>query len=328
MKRNIKYLMVSFALMFVLGACSSEEDSSETSFPTGNLEIVAPASPGGGWDSTARAVEKAIDDEGLVDENLQVVNKPGGNGEVGWQYIKDKDGHHLAMSSSLIMTNELLGQSELTYEDFTPLAMMTTEWVAFAVSEDSPFDTGEEMMEQLKEDPSSLKIGTSPGLGSNHHLAFIEAAQEYGVDISKLNFVIFDSGGDEVTNLLGGHIDVATHTVSTFREQHEADKLKIIAVASEEPIEGLDDVPTWKEQGIDVVFPHFRGIIGPPDMSEEAINYWDDVLSKVSESDDWNEILQNNEWDSFYKDSAETKEFLAEQTPKYEKLIKDSGLNE
>jgi len=319
-----RLLALSVILIVALFGCSSGSDGD--AFPTKDLEIVAPASPGGGWDTTARAIQKSLSDEDLIDKTLQVNNKPGGNGEVGWQYLKDKDAHHLAMSSSLIVTNNLLGQSDLTYEDFTPLSIMTTEWVAFAVPEDSPFESGVEIMEQLKEDPTSLNIGTSPGLGSNHHLAFVQAAKEFGVDIPQLNFTIFESGGDEVTSLLGGHIDVATHTVSTFRELHEAGDLRIVAIASEDKVEGLEDVNTWLDEGVDVVFPHWRGLIGPADMSEEEIAYWDEKLSKLAESDSWKQILENNEWESYYKDSEETSEFLKEQVTKYEELINDSGL--
>lgn len=322
----MKKILITLSLFFVftvLIGCSSDEDAS---FPSKNIEIIAPASPGGGWDTTARAVQKSLTDDNIIEKSIQVNNKPGGNGEVGWQYLKSKDAHHLAMSSSLLVTNNLLGQSELTYEDFTPLAIMTTEWVAFAVPGDSPYENGVEVMEQLKEDPKSLKIGTSPGLGSNHHLAFIQAAKEFGVDIPKIDFVIYESGGDELTSLLGGHIDVATHTVSTFRELHESGDINMIAIASEEKLEGLDDVETWVDQGVDVVFPHWRGIIGPPDMSEEEIAYWDDTLGELSESDGWEQILENNEWDSYYKNSTETKEFLENQVGNYEGLINDSGL--
>src|SRR5699024_1653133 len=114
-----RLLALSVILIVALFGCSSGSDGD--AFPTKVLEIVAPASPGGGWDTTARAIQKSLSDEDLIDKTLQVNNKPGGNGEVGWQYLKDKDAHHLAMSSSLIVTNNLLGQSDLTYEDFTPL---------------------------------------------------------------------------------------------------------------------------------------------------------------------------------------------------------------
>ena len=157
-------IMLSAAL--VLGGCSSGDSSadSDAAYPSKNLEIVAPATPGGGWDTTARAMQNVLDSEGLVESNMNVVNKPGGGGEVGWQYLKGKDGHTISINSSLVIANNLLGQSELTYEDFTPLAVLATEWMTVAVPGDSEIEDGVTMLDQLKEDPKSLKIGVGPAL--------------------------------------------------------------------------------------------------------------------------------------------------------------------
>lgn len=323
MKKTLLFLGMS--LLLVLGACSSA-DSDGDKFPKKNIEFVAPATPGGGWDATARAIQKILKEEKIVDQSMTVVNKPGGSGEVGWQYLSKKDAHTLAIDSSLLVTNNLLGQSDLTYENFTPIATLTTEWISVAVPNDSPYQDAKALMEQLKKDPSSVKIGIAPGLGNNDHLSFVQAAKTYGVDVTKLNFLVYESGGDVVTSLLGGHVDAATMAVSESSEQHIAKKFKVLAVTSEERLEELPDVPTWKEQGVDMVFPHWRGILGPPDMTEEQIAYWDEALSEMVKTDAWKELLENNGWEDFYKDSADTKAFLAEQTTMYQNLIEESGL--
>ncbi|WP_138419572.1 tripartite tricarboxylate transporter substrate-binding protein [Aquibacillus sediminis] len=324
-----KVLLAMFIIVATtLVACSSSSSNQTEEFPTTDIEIVAPASPGGGWDGTARAMQKLFSDENIIEENMNVVNKPGGGGEVGWQYLMDQDAHHFSINSSLLITNNLLGQSDLTYEDFTPLGILTTEWISVAVAPDSEFDSGIDIMDKLKEDPTSLKIAVAPSLGNNDHLAFVQAAKEHGVDVTQLEFMIYDSGGDVVTALLGDHVDVATMSVSEAKEQHEADKLKIVATGSEEPIEGLEEVETWKEQGIDMVFPHWRGVMGPPDMTEEEIAYWDDRISELVETEAWQDILENNEWQAFYKDSEEAEAFLEEQTANYEELLRDAGLTD
>lgn len=327
LKKLLTY--VGLSSLLILGACSSEGSGAESEeFPNDNIELVAPATPGGGWDATARAMQKILQEEELIDENINVVNKPGGSGEVGWQYLKEKDAHTVAINSSLLITNNLLGQSQLSYEDFTPLAILSTEWVSIAVSNDSPFEDATQLMEQLKEDPSSIKIALAPGLGNNDHLSFVQAAKEYGVDVSKLNILIYESGGDVVTALLGGHVDVATMSVSESKEQHLAGNFKIISVSSDERLEGLEEVPTWQEQGVDMVFPHWRGILGPPDMTEEEIAYYDKVISEMVETEAWKELLKNNEWESFYKNSEDSTEFLKEQTVMYETLLSESGLTD
>lgn len=323
MKKSL--LLLALSLLLVLGACSSASGDDDK-FPNKNIEFVAPATPGGGWDATARAIQKILKEEKIVDQSMTVVNKPGGSGEVGWQYLSKKDGHSLAINSSLLITNNLLGQSDLTYEKFTPIATLTTEWISVAVPNNSPYKTAGELMEQLKKDPSSVKIGIAPGLGNNDHLSFVQAAKTYGVDVTKLNFLVYESGGDVVTSLLGGHVDAATMAVSESAEQHNANKFKVLAVTSDERLDELPEVPTWKEQGVDMVFPHWRGILGPPDMTEEQIAYWDKVLSEMVETDAWKELLENNGWEDFYKDSSASKTFLAEQTKMYTDLIEQSGL--
>ena len=323
MRKLFGLLTLSAAL--VLGACSSG-DSGNQEFPTKNIELVAPASPGGGYDATSRAIQKILTDEKIVEKNISVINKPGGNGEVGWTYLQSKDAHSLAINSSLIVTNNVLGASELTYKDMTPLAILTTEWISYAVPPNSPYADAREVMEQLKVDPTSVKIAIAPGLGNNDHLSFIEAAKTYGIDVTKLNFLVYEGGGDVVTALLGGHVDFGVSSLSEFLDQHQADKFKIVAVSSEERIEGLEDVATWKEQGVDMVFPHWRGIVGPPNMTDEQIAYWDGVISKLVETDAWHTLLDNNGWEPYYKNSKETVEFLDGQQSKYEVLIKESGL--
>ncbi|UOQ92396.1 tripartite tricarboxylate transporter substrate binding protein [Halobacillus shinanisalinarum] len=321
-----KFGMIPLLLLLLLMTACSGNASSSQEYPTKNLEIVAPASPGGGWDLTARSLKKVLSGQGLVEENINVINKPGGGGEVGWKYLENQDAHSLAVNSSLVLTNNLLGQSELTYKDFTPIATLATEWQSLAVPKDSKFKSAKEFMEALKKDPSSIKIGVGPGLGNDDHLSIVQAASEYGIDPSKLNFLVYEGGGDVVTALLGGHVDAVTTSLSEVKDQHIADKLEILAVSSEKPIEGIEDVPTWKEQGVDLVFPHWRGLMGPPDMTEEQIAFWDEKLSKMVETEEWKKVLKNNDWEGFYKNSEETKAFLQEQHDLYKQLIEDSGL--
>jgi len=321
----MKKLGILLLLMAILTACSNSA-SGNKEFPSKNIEIVAPASPGGGWDLTARSIQQGLKDNKLVDNNINVINKPGGGGEVGWKYLESKDAHYLAVNSSLLLTNNLLGQSELTHEQFTPLATLATEWISIAVPADSEFTSATEVMEKLKEDPKSLKIGVGPALGNNDHLSFVQAFSEYGGDPSELDFLVYEGGGDVVTALLGNHVDVITTALSEVKDQHLAGKLKILAVSSEERVEELDDVATWKEQGVDMVFPHWRGIMGPPNMTEEEIAYWDEKISELVKTEEWQKVLENNDWDDFYKNSVDTKSFIAEQEESYTELVNESGL--
>ncbi|WP_010651393.1 Bug family tripartite tricarboxylate transporter substrate binding protein [Oceanobacillus massiliensis] len=317
-----KVMLICFVLL--LAACSNTASGDE--FPSKNIEIVAPASPGGGWDLTARSVQKILVDNKLVDANINVMNKPGGGGEVGWTYLEPKDAHHLAINSSLLLTNNLLGTSQLTYNDFTPLAMLATEWQSLAVSADSEYGSLEELMDQLKEDPKSIKVGVGPGLGNDDHLSFVQAVRANGIDPKQIDFLVYEGGGDVVTALLGNHVDVVTTSLSEVKELYQAEDLNILAISSSERLEELQDVPTYQEQGVDMEFPHWRGIMGPADMSDEEVAYWDEKLGEMVQSEEWKEVLENNDWDDFYKNSEDTKAFLDEQQELYKGLVDDSGL--
>lgn len=323
-----KWGIFIIALLITLSACGKQKESSaeKEQFPNETVEIVAPASPGGGWDTTARAVQKIMIDNDLTEQNINVINKPGGGGEVGWQYLKSRSPNTISINSSLLLSNKELGLSDLGTEDFTPIAILATEWISLTASNQSNLDSGKEVMEKLKKDPKSLTIGVAPGLGNNDHLAFVQAAKAYGVDVDKLDFLVYKSGGDLQTALLGGHVDVASTAVSEVKEQHQTGKLKMLAVTSDKPVKGIEDVPTWKDQGIDVVFPHWRGVMGPKDMTPAERKYWDETMNKVVKSDSWQEIRKNNDWENFYKDSEESEKFLKSQQKKYKQLVKDSGL--
>src|SRR5690625_236390 len=327
MRRKTKVLgLVMAGMMGVLAACGNA--SGEAEYPNGNIEIVAPATPGGGWDTTARGIQNTLDENGLVEENMNVTNKPGGGGEVGWQHLSQQDSHAIAINSSLVVTNNLLGQSELTYEDFTPLATLATKWVTVAVPNGSDIESGTDMLDQLLEDPTSLNIAVAPALGNNDHLSFVRVAEEHGVDVSQLEFMIYESGGDVLTALLGGHVDVATMALSESLDQHLNGEIEIIATTADAPIPEDESIPSWQDQGIDYTFPHWRGIMGPADMTEEEIAYWDETFSEMVETEEWQKVLDNNGWQDYYMNSEETKAFLDEQNEMYKDLMKTAGLTE
>ncbi|EGQ0327692.1 tripartite tricarboxylate transporter substrate binding protein [Staphylococcus pseudintermedius] len=326
-----KLVTCFMGLVLILAACTNndKDDKPQTSssqkFPNRTVEIIAPASPGGGWDATARAIQKIMQDEKLTDQNITVVNKPGGGGEVGWQYLSERQPTSIAINSSLLLSNHELDLSDLRHQDFTPIAILATEWISLSASNQSHLSSGKEVMKKLKADPKSLTIGVAPGLGNNDHLAFVQAAKAYGVDVKHLDFLVYKSGGDLETALLGGHVDIASTAVSEVKTQHQAGKLKVLATTSDQRVKGLEDVPTWKEQGLNMVFPHWRGVMGPKNMTKEERAYWNDTMKKVVHSKQWETIRKNKNWDAFYKDSYESEKFLNEQQKKYKQLIQDAG---
>ena len=316
----VALLVVVFA---VAGTASAEWK------PTRTIELIAPANPGGGWDMLCRTIQKALTDEKLVEKNIIVVNKPGGGGATGWNYLKGKkgQGEYLAATSTLIMLNNLLGKSEITYKDVTPIAALQTEWISIAVEQDSPWKTVKDLFDAIKADPSSVPVGVGPTLGNNDHLMFLELAQEFGVDPATIKFIVYPgAGGEIVPAVLGGHVKATSIGLAEVLEQHKAGKMRVIGVSSDQKLDFLPDVASFKEQGVNLVFPHWRGIIGAPDLTPEQVKYWDDVFAKMVQTETWKTLIGNLGWSNFYQNSAEHTAFLEESTKEFDSLLTQIGL--
>ncbi|WP_227937139.1 tripartite tricarboxylate transporter substrate binding protein [Alkalihalobacillus deserti] len=319
----MKLKLLVIALLFMVVGCSSQTGS----FPQKNVELVVPSSAGGGNDRLLRAVQDTLTKEELMEQNIIVANKSGGGGEVAWQHIKkQKDGHSVGLTTSLLLTNYLRDKSDLSYEDLTPIVTLASEWLVLAVNAESGLESLEEVFDQLRENPKSLKLAFGPSLGGDHHLLFLQAAQMSGIDPSELDIVVYEGGGEVTNALLGGHVNVVTHGVAALAEHHEVGSVNILAVSSSERIEELPEVPTFKEAGIDLEFPHWRGIVGPPNMSEEEVKYWEDKFAEMVETETWRTFLKNTGMSNYYKNSAETKEFLEQQNDNARELLQSAKL--
>lgn len=329
MSGNTRTRVALAALFSTLGLAIAAPAAAQGAF-TKPVEIIAPASAGGGWDSTARVLAKALADEKIVTQPITVVNKPGGSGVVGWNYMNQHapDGHFVAMSSTVIHANRLLGRSTMTLADVTPLAMLTTEWHAVVVGNNSPIKTGKDLMAKLKQDPASLSIGIGIGVGNDDYMSFMKAAKAAGVDVTRLKrIVIFPSGKELMVAVLGGHVDVISTGLSEIVEQHRAGKVRIVGISSPKRLPGADaDLPTWNEQGIDGAFGHWRGLFGPKGMSAEQVKAWDDALGKLVKTRAWKEGIAKNGWDDAYMPSAEYKAFLEKEGESFAATFNELGI--
>ncbi|WP_028402024.1 tripartite tricarboxylate transporter substrate binding protein [Ectobacillus panaciterrae] len=311
-------------LVGTITGCSLEKSPGTDKIDIDQVELVAPNVVGAGWDLTARAMQRTLKEEKIFTKPIVVTNKVGGSGDVGWKYTKQQSGHVLAMNSSLLITNHLLGHSKLTYKDFTPIATLAAEWEVVVVSKDSSIGNAKELMEKLKKDKKVIKIGVAPGLGNDDHLAFVQISKAFGINPVELEFFVYENKEKVVNALIDKQINVATLALSEAEKQYKAGKVNILAVSSPKRLKELPEVPTWKEQGIDLVFQHWRGVMGPPNMTEEEIAYWDEAINKMVKTDTWKTILEEKGWNSFYKNSRETKLFLDQKSKMYEELMHDS----
>ncbi|CAG7628427.1 Bug family tripartite tricarboxylate transporter substrate binding protein [Paenibacillus allorhizosphaerae] len=307
------------------GGAASGSSASASKYPEKPLSIVAPSGAGGGWDLTARAIAKTLSDAKLVEKPVTVENKPGGGGAVFMaEYAtKDKkDDYKLFVSSPPILINNLKkeGNSPYGYKDSTPLAQLTKDYGAIAVSANSKYNDLKSLLNDLKADPSKITVAGGSAPGSMDHLVAILPAYKFGVDPKKVKYVSYDGGGEALTALLGGNADVIGTDASSLDQYLKAGKIKVLGIAAPQRLSGsMKDVPTMKEQGVDAEFLIWRGIFGPKEMSADAKKFWDGTLKKLSESEQWKKELQTNNWESDYKSGADFQTYLGQQ----ETLIKD-----
>jgi tripartite-type tricarboxylate transporter receptor subunit TctC len=315
---RIKTLVVITLFVMLLIGCSLEEKQDTMAE---EVTIIAPSSIGGGWDLTARVVKDVLKSEDLIDENIRVVNKIGAGGELGWKYTKQQKDHVLAINSSLLITNHLLGQSKITYKDFTPIATLATEWEAVIVSKDSSISSARSLMGKLKSTPHAYKIGVSPRLGNDDQISFVLASKQAGIDPEELDFFVYENSDQIVEALLNKEIDVATMSLAEAKKFYDLNQVKLLVISSEERLNELPEIPTWSEEGIELVFKHWRGIMGPPNMTKDEIQFWDKTIGKMVKTKKWAQTLQTYMWTDFYKNSSETANYLEEQSKLYEQLM-------
>jgi len=318
---QVRWLGVLFLLLFFLAGCTKDIFNKQEVAEGEQITIVVPSSKGGGWDVTARAMQNILTNKKIINNPIEVINIIGEGGEQGWKYVSGQKGQILAMNSSLIITNHLLGKSQLTYKDFTPLATLASEWEVVVVLKDSEIENAQNLMATLRSNVRSYNVGVSPRLGNNDQLSFVLAAKTAGLHPKELDFYVYENSAEVVDALLRKEIDVATMSLSEAKKYYNGNQINILVISADKRLEGFPEIPTWKEQGFDVVLQHWRGVMGPPGMTANEIAFWDEALSKMTETKEWKQTLKEYNWTSFYNNSEKTHLFLKEQSGYYEKLM-------
>lgn len=297
--------------------------------PKKNVEIVALSGPGGANDIIARAVQRVIQQQKLVEVPVSVISKVGGGGVLAWTYLNQHagDGAYISISPINLMTEHILGASPITYSDVTPIAQLFDEYVAFSVRADSPIQDGRDLARRVRSDPGAVSFAVAAALGGANHIATALAMKAGGADIRKLKFVVFTSGGQSLTAVMGGHVDVAVTPVAGAARQAQGGRLRVIAVTARERLGGaLSTAPTWKEIGVESVFSSPRGVIGPKGLTKEQIAYWEDVLVKVVQTEEWKGDIEKNFWAPNFMKSADSAQYLKAQYGQYRGVLVDLGL--
>ncbi len=261
-----------------------------------NIKMMIPANPGGGWDSTGRALGKAMLDAKAVD-TVQYDNKGGAAGVIGLaQFVNASrgDGNAMMVMGAVMLGGIITSKPAVGLDKVTPIARLTSEYNVFVVPADSPLKTMKDVVEQMKKDPGSVKWGGG-SKGSTEHISASMLAGKVGVDPKKVNYVAFRGGGEATAAILGGNVTVGGSGYSEFAEYIKAGKMRAIGVTSEKRLPGIN-VPTMKESGYDVVLGNWRGVYGAPGITAEQRAALTDIIVKATKSAAWTEALEKNGW--------------------------------
>ena len=291
-----------------------------------NVKMMIPANPGGGWDTTGRALGKALTD-GKVADTVTYDNKGGAAGALGLaQFVNGSkaDPNALMVMGAVMLGGIITGKPPVSLTQATPIARLTSEYNVFVLPANSPMKSMKDVVEQLKKDPGSVKWGGG-SRGSTEHIAAAMIAQQVGADPSKINYVAFRGGGEATAAILGGNVTVGGSGYSEFAEYIDAGKMKAIAVTSEKRLPGID-VPTLKEQGIDVEIGNWRGVYGAPGITAEQRKALTDMVLAALKTPSWQEALKRNAWTPAVMSGPAFEQFVDEQFASLRATMAKSGM--
>ncbi|MBB3331115.1 putative tricarboxylic transport membrane protein [Halomonas campaniensis] len=312
------------ALAGLSGAAQAEEWT-----PTRNIEFIAPANPGGGWDTLVRTTSRVIQEEGLAERSFAAINVPGGGGAVAWAQIARDSGnpHKLFATSPPIILVPLAGTSRYDHTDFTPIARLITDYSIVLVPADSEYQDLNDLFAALEADPG-LSVGGGSAPGSMDHISIAGLASAAGLNAAEVNYIPFSGGGEAMTSLMGGHVEaVITGAGEAAGQLGEGSQLRALGVSAPERMGGpLAEVPTYQEQGIDYTFDIWRGVMGTPDMPAEAVAYYEDLFARMLETDGWQQARDQLGWLDAYQDSEAFGDFLDAQQAQFSGVLGDLGL--
>ncbi len=262
-------------------------------------ECIAPANPGGGWDFTCRQVARILQEIGLEKDLVQVTNLAGAGGGVAYTRVvaeRNTDSNLIVAASSATTTR--LAQNAfagMTADQVRWLGTIGGDPGVIVVAKDSPFQTINDLVEAVKADPSKVVFAGGSAVGGFDHLKVLMMLNRAGfTDARKVKYIGLDGGADAITQTVGGFAQAMTGDISEIQGFLRSGDVRALAVLSEDRVAGFDDIPTAREQGLDMVAMNWRGFYVPKGISDAEFARWTDALSKVAESEQWQKVMADN----------------------------------
>ena len=291
-------------------------------FPEKPVTVICPWAPGGGTDVLLRALSKEA--EKFLGQPITVVNQTGGAGAIGHNAIRAArpDGYTVGMITFELNSLPPQGLVPFTWKNFDPMMRINSDPAALTVRKDAPYNTVRGFLDYAKAHPDEITIGNSAP-GSVWHIAAGLVADKTGI---KVKHVPFDGAAPAVTSLVGGHLTAVAVSVAEVRGQVQAGNLKILGVMSAERDKIFPDVPTFKEQGVDVEFYTWRGLGLPKGVPPAIKAKLTDAFKKAMDTPAFKELAAKASLNLAYQDSADFSKFLDQNYKDVEAVMKRIGL--
>ncbi len=297
--------------------------------PQHAIEIVAGTPPGGGHDRVARALAKTAAAR-LLDVAAEVVNIPGDGARRAWTDHIDKhpgDGHVIGISSPNLISDCLVGSAAYPHDHYTPIAILVTEYIAFAVSSDSPLKTGADLLARLGRQPAQTVVALATALGNPNHVALAKLTRQAGGDVNAPALRVFNTALDAVAEVAAGRADGCAVTAASVLKELSAGRVRVLAISSPARLTGsFADAPPWQEQGADCVIGVLRGVTGPAGLAPEMITYWHGVLRAAILEPASHAELARLSWSPAYCDGEALRALLAQEGAETAAVLSELGL--
>ncbi len=294
-------------------------------------ECIAPANPGGGWDFTCRQIGKILYDIGQVEAPVQVTNMAGGGGGVAFSAVVNErnDDPDLIVAASQATATRLAQNAYAghTADQVRFVGAIGADPGVIVVGKDSEYQSLEDLMNAIKENPGDISFAGGSAAGGFDHLKVLQLAKAAGIDdVRAIKYIGVDGGADAVTQTVGGFTDGMTGDMSEIVGFIQSGDVRALAVLTEERVPGFEDIPTAKEQGYDVVAVNWRGLYVPKNISDEQFQAWADKLAAVSESEEWQAAMKANGLAPFTKVGDDFQSWVDQNIAQTEELSREIGV--
>jgi putative tricarboxylic transport membrane protein len=324
MRRRSLFLTVTLLVAALTGCGVTRGESGN------DLLMIIPNSPGGGYDQTGRAAVDVMREHAVTQGDWTVDNVIGAGGAVAMSTLMGRSGDdHTLMTVGLGVVGSLYSfGSDFRLSNATPIAQLMSEAEGILVPADSPYKTIGDLAKAWKADPGAITVGGGSSPGGPDHLFPMQLAKAIGIDARDVNYISYDGGGPLTSALLGNKIQVGASGLAEFVGQIESGELRVLAVSGEkrQPQPALEDIPTLQEEGIDLVFTNWRGVLAPPGISADREKQYIAYFKKMHGTNDWQKVLKKNGWTDDFKTGDEFRTFIEKQDKRVSTTLKELKL--